>query len=97
MLPKPLELREQSRRYREAALDATSAEDRQKLARFALALAQIAEQIDGNRGLDEKVLEVQRELYRQMLAEATDADQRRVIEALLEAPAATSDERGRTR
>jgi hypothetical protein len=45
MLPSPVQLREQSRIYREAAREATGAEAKRHLAAYAFALAQIAEAI----------------------------------------------------
>jgi hypothetical protein len=75
MLPTTVELREQSRRYQEAARTTLGVEAQHQLAACALALAQIAEQI-------EREGEVFATRLNDLLA-ALDEDVRRVVEMLL--------------
>jgi hypothetical protein len=94
MLPTPVELREQSLRYREAARRAESLAAKRWAANCALALAQIAEQIER----DGEIVEAVRgaaERYKQMLARVLGDKTGQLVEALLSECRADSDTRRR--
>lgn len=94
MLPTPFELREQSLRYREAARRAESLAAKRWAANCALALAQIAEQIER----DGHIVEAARgaaERYNEMLARALGDKTGQLTAALLSECRTDSDTRRR--
>jgi hypothetical protein len=79
-LPTPLELREHSRRYQEAARKAEDAATKRQLAGHALALAQIAEAL-AHEG--EALRPAKIELYNGLLAGPLSEKVRQIVEELL--------------
>lgn len=78
MLPTPTELREHSRRYQEAAANATDGATKRLLASHALTLAQIAEAIER-----EAVQAEKKERYKGLLAGSLGENVQRIVEELL--------------
>jgi hypothetical protein len=85
MLPTPVELREQSRLLRKAANAAFNLATKRRLAAYALAVAQIAEEIERDEVSGEPVQGIKAEHYQRLLAQALD-DGRRQVEAPPKAP-----------
>ncbi len=90
MLPTPAELREYSRRYREAAANATDTATKRLLAAHAAALAQIAEAIERE---GEVVQAAKKERYKGLLAEPLGESVRRMVQDLLSKAKAAPDAR----
>ncbi len=83
MLPKPAELRDLSLRCRQAARKATDLGTKRRIADHALALAQLAEQVEREGGWGEFVRSANVELYNRVLAQAWDNRIRATVRALL--------------
>jgi hypothetical protein len=83
MLPTPAELRALADDFRQAVQKVTVAELKQWLARHALALAQVAEQIERDFPLATFVRTANIERYKRLLAEALDPRTRATVYALL--------------
>ncbi len=82
MLPKPDELRELSKRFIQAVHKATAVEVKQRLAADAMALAQVAEQLERGDPLNEFVHAANLERYKRLLAGALDEGTRATVEKL---------------
>jgi hypothetical protein len=83
MLPSPVELRELSERIRAAVPHARTGEMKQLLAGHAFRLAQVAEQLERDSGLDPYVAKVNAARYEYLLGQALDDATRRMVEKLL--------------
>lgn len=79
-MPTPAELRAQSNIYVQAAAAATAPEIKKRLAGYAFALAQLAEQIERKR-IDETVAQADLEYHRLMLSQGLDDIHRKLLEA----------------
>ena len=91
MLPTPAELREQSRRFRDAAGNAAEAATKRRLAAHSAALAQVAEALERkSQSVDPETAQ----RYKGLLAGALREEVLRVVEELLE-PKIVHDERRR--
>jgi hypothetical protein len=91
-LPTPVELREHSCRYQEAARKADDAATKRQLAAHALALAQIAEALERE---GEAVRPAKIEHYAGLLAGPLGEKVRQIVEELLNKPHAVLDARSR--
>ncbi len=78
MLPTPVELREQSRLFREAANEVLNLATKRRLAAYALAVAQIAEKIERDELAGAPVHGSEAEHYKRLLAQALDEGRRQV-------------------
>jgi hypothetical protein len=83
MLPTPAELRELSKRLQEAVPKAPTSEMKQLLGGHAFRLAQVAEQLERDGGLDPYVAKANAERYEYFLGQALDEVTRRTAEKLL--------------
>lgn len=91
MLPTPIELREHSRRYRDAARAAPDASTRRRLAADALALAQLAEAIEREGRIDQFVQGPKLPEYRRLLAQAVGERATSLLQAIAGEPAEQRD------
>ncbi|HZP64681.1 MAG TPA: hypothetical protein VFB32_00105 [Rudaea sp.] len=83
MLPIAMELRELSTRFRDAVQIAADTQTKQRLAAHALALAQVAEQIERDGSLGAFVHGANIERFERLLRDALDENVRATVEALL--------------
>jgi hypothetical protein len=83
MLPTPAELRDLSHRLRQAACKATDIGTKRRLSEHALALAQVAEQIDQEIPNCDFVRGANITLYKRVLAQALDERTQSMVRSLL--------------
>ena len=83
MLPTPADLRELSERLQEAVPKAPTSEIKQSLAGHAFRLAQVAEQLERDAGLDPYVATLNAKRYEDLIGQALDEVTRRTAEKLL--------------
>jgi hypothetical protein len=83
MLPTPTELRELSQRLRQVARNAVNIATKKRLARHALALSMVAEQIERKLAESDFVRHENIELYKRVLAQALNEKMRATVDALL--------------
>ncbi len=84
MLPTPAELREQARRFQQAAENEPAPEIRRPLLSHAFALAQFAEHLERDERIADFVVHENIERYRRILAEAPETDKPMVAALLSE-------------
>lgn len=98
MLPAPAALRAMARDLRHAIGKVPDINLKRRLAAHALALAQVAEQIEREGPVDEFVRQANRERYKHLLAGALDERTRATVQSLLsEEQAVVDDKHRRTR